>query len=174
VNVYFRNLVTLHIRVSLLSDVFTHAGYSHGRGALGLLQTLMGSSSPAIVADLGSIHGAFVWENIVLKAGLGQRGIDVSITPPATTPVVQSPGHVTPAPPELDRGTPALPEVGPTAIPTALPSEFSSGQASTATGAAPKGPDLPCLRERNGMALKHLTHGIPMMLGPFFQSGFDV
>ncbi|KAF5354527.1 hypothetical protein D9757_014017 [Collybiopsis confluens] len=77
-NFYFRNLIALHVRVTLLSDVFATAGFAHGRGAIALLQTLMNSTTPQVIADLGSLHRASIWENIVFKAALAVQGIEVT------------------------------------------------------------------------------------------------
>ena len=82
--------MTLHIRITLLSDVFATAGYAHGRGAIGLLQTFMNSTSPLVVADLGSLHRASIWENIALNAGLTLRGINLQ-TSPSSSPLEGSP-----------------------------------------------------------------------------------
>jgi E3 ubiquitin-protein ligase HUWE1 len=159
-NLRFRKLVTLHIRISLLSDVFATAGYAHGRGAIGLLQTLMGDGSPEIVGNLGDLHRVSIWENIVLKAGLALSGVNVTLTP-AGSPLERSPDHVSVALPETDGATPngVQPES------TSAPGEASSS--SPATGQ--DSPKLDGPREHNAKALKHLTHGLPSALAPFFQ-----
>ncbi|KAJ7287510.1 hypothetical protein C8J57DRAFT_1707813 [Mycena rebaudengoi] len=132
-NQTFRNLVTLHIRVTLLSDVFATAGYAHGRSAISLLQTFMSNTTPQVVKDLGSLHRATVWENIVLKAGLVSKGIDIAATPSS------SPLEATP-----EQATIPLPD--------------------------PEDPKQGSSRHHNATALKHLTHGLPSSLAPFFQA----
>ncbi|KAJ3911333.1 hypothetical protein F5877DRAFT_86126 [Lentinula edodes] len=141
-NFYFRNLITLHVRVTLLSDVFSTAGYAHGRGAISLLQNLMISTTPQVIADLGSLHRAGIWENIVLKAALAAKGIEVYQTP------IQGPS-----------------------VPASAPNGAVENGASTSTSTPTKethtrhaGP-----KEFNATALKHITHGIPTALSPFFQ-----
>ena len=49
----FRQLVTLHIRVGLLSEVFSTAGYAHSRTALGLVQILFSSTQGVLVGHDG-------------------------------------------------------------------------------------------------------------------------
>lgn len=147
--------MTLHIRSTLLSDVFGPAGYSHVRTAISLLQTLMGNTSPEIVSDLGSLHRASIWENIALKSGLSSKGIDVILTPNA------SPLEGSPDPPSI-----ALPEAGTSTTANGIQPTSSSAEATTPRGNTPK-QDGP--REQNAQALKHLTHGIPSSLAPFFQ-----
>ncbi|KAJ3790759.1 hypothetical protein GGU10DRAFT_281593 [Lentinula aff. detonsa] len=157
-NFFFRNLITLHVRVTLLSDVFSTAGYAHGRGAITLLQSLMNNTTPQVIANLGSLHRAGIWENIVLKAALAAKGIEVYQTPSAS-PLNQSPNHRT-----LD-----LPEQG-SSMPVSAPNGAVENDVSSSTpvkGARPKhaGP-----KEFNATALKHIAHGIPTALSPFFQA----
>ncbi|KAF9029021.1 hypothetical protein BDZ89DRAFT_1101623 [Hymenopellis radicata] len=163
-NYYFRNLVTLHIRITLLSDVFATAGYAHGRQAIVLLQTLMTSITPQVVKDLGALHRTSIWENIVLKMGLAAKGIDVERSPPLSL-----------------EGSPDQPAVG-------LPESNGHSTSTTANGAVdgvaedanptattspPKESGLPktaTSRENNATALKHMTNGLPSALAPFFQA----
>ncbi|KAI1785481.1 hypothetical protein LXA43DRAFT_1115856 [Ganoderma leucocontextum] len=71
-NAKFRKLITLHTRTSLLSDIYATAGYSHGRATQTLLQSLLGRT-PNPLQELGSLHRACVWENIVFKSVLSSR-----------------------------------------------------------------------------------------------------
>ncbi|KAG6866357.1 hypothetical protein C0991_005278 [Blastosporella zonata] len=146
----FRDLVTLHIRITLLSDVFSTAGYAHGRAAIGLLVTLMSTMSPEAVANLGSLHRASIWENIALNVGLVSRGIRIKATPPSS-PLGRTP--------ELSATHNVDGEVSHLETP---------GGQGTATSSGPGGIDGP--REKNAAAWKHLTHGLPASLAPFFQS----
>ncbi|KAJ3821015.1 hypothetical protein F5878DRAFT_550493 [Lentinula raphanica] len=155
-NFYFRNLITLHVRVTLLSDVFSTAGYAHGRGAITLLQNLMNNTTPQVIADLGSLHRAGIWENIVLKAALSTEGIEVYQTPTAS-PLERSPYHRTFGLPE-----PAMPNSVPSG------SVEHGASASTATKGVHSSHGGP--KEHNAAALKHIAHGIPTALSPFFQA----
>jgi len=166
-NNQFRHLVTLHIRITLLSDVFATAGYAHGRAAIGLLQTLMNHTTPQVVTDLGSLHRASVWENIALKVGLQAKGIHVVQTP-SPSPLERSP----------DRPVIELPEQNGAGAASGsnAPNGAADGPAETppiATPAkeAPTKQETP--REHNATALKHLTHGLPGALAPFFQGQQD-
>ncbi|KAF5343200.1 hypothetical protein D9757_015000 [Collybiopsis confluens] len=63
---------------SNLLPLLNVTGFAHGRGAIALLQTLMNSTTPQVIADLGSLHRASIWENIVFKAALAVQGIEVT------------------------------------------------------------------------------------------------
>jgi E3 ubiquitin-protein ligase HUWE1 len=66
-NQVFRMLVTLHVRVMLLSDVYATIGYAPNRSALGLLQIFIGRGAPEVISDLGALHRALIWENVLMK-----------------------------------------------------------------------------------------------------------
>jgi E3 ubiquitin-protein ligase HUWE1 len=155
-NQKFRQLVTLHIRITLLSEVFSTTGYQHGRAAINLLQMLMGESASGIVSDLGALHRVSIWQNIVLKAGLSSKGIDVTPTP--SSPLDGSPDHVDLPLPEADAATP-----------NGVQPETSI--ALTSVSAKPESPKRDGPREHNAKALKHLTNGLPNALSPLFQGG---
>ncbi|GLB37041.1 putative protein with domain of Unknown Function (DUF913) [Lyophyllum shimeji] len=155
----FRDLVTLHIRITLLSDVFSTAGYAHGRAAIGLLLTLMNNMSPEVITDLGCLHRAGIWENIALNVGLVSRGITVKSTPPSS-PFGRTPNHSTTHLSDLD-GT-ANGVHGAASIPNV---EREHAEPPSVPPSKPEGP-----REQNSAALKHLTHGLPSALAPFFQA----
>ncbi|KAF6760270.1 hypothetical protein DFP72DRAFT_1097039 [Ephemerocybe angulata] len=158
----FRNLVTLHIRSTLLSDVFSTHGYNGGRSsAVGLLQVLMGHLTPKTVKDLGSLHRASIWENIVLNAGLAGKGVDVG--------TLGISGDVTPS--VLENEVPEA-EAGATAAGTSIATTHEDQSNSTAEPTAPKKltPASSGPRFQNAQAFKHIAHGIPNALAPFFQS----
>ncbi|OCH84897.1 hypothetical protein OBBRIDRAFT_891524 [Obba rivulosa] len=165
-NKRFRDLVTLHTRLSLLSDIYATAGYSHHRATVALLQSLLTRPSFAIIPELGALHRACVWENIVLKSGLASQGIDSrtsstgeaaleSPTPstatPADTPVVGSQAASEPAADGVANGVQVQ----------------SSAATTTPVGDLAKA-DGP--QEWNARALKHIASQIPSCLAPFFQA----
>lgn len=153
-NATFRDLVTLHIRITLLSDVFATAGYAHGRAAIGLLQTFMSNTTPEVVKNLGALHRATIWENIVLKAGLISKGIDIAATP-SSSPLEASPEQTTIPLPDAE---------------TAQMTSANGVQSEPTSNPAPSPGDFKDdSRQRNAAALKHLTHGLPSSLAPFFQ-----
>lgn len=158
-NDQFRNLVTLHIRTSLLSDVFGTVGYSHGRGAITLLQTLMTSCGGQTIPELGALHRATIWENMVLNACLLKRGI------PQTSPV-QSPFNGTP-----NVSTANLIEATTNSLNTGSSANgiqpVDDRRPTSEETAKPKQDETPL--SRNAAALKYLTHGMPNVLAPFFQ-----
>jgi E3 ubiquitin-protein ligase HUWE1 len=156
-NQQFRSLVTLHIRITVMADVFSNAGYAHGRSAVGLLQTLMGEP-PKVIRELGALHRASIWENILFKADMVAMGMDVGPSSQGS-PLGRSPSHSWVPLPEPNVGVTAN---GVQPGPVSTPTQSSSS--------VPLKVDSP--REKNAKALKHLTHGLPSALAPFFQGLF--
>ncbi|KAF7288667.1 hypothetical protein HMN09_01372700 [Mycena chlorophos] len=160
-NKTFRDLVTLHIRITLLSDVFATAGYAHGRAAISLLQTFMSSTTPEVIKDLGALHRAVIWENIALKEGLVAKGIELASSP-SPSPLEGTPEQSNAPLPDVDGDAPA---------PTLNGSESQIDEVSPTPPSAP----TPAVKEgsqqhKNALALKHLSHGLPNSLAPFFQA----
>jgi hypothetical protein len=169
-NQRFRSLITLHIRITLLSDVFATSGYAHGRAAIGNLQTLMGNQSEDVVPDLGTLHRACIWENILLKAGLTLKGID-TLASAEGSPLERSPSRGASAPLEnypaagmvTTNGVPPEPE------PDSFSAPADGGRFPSITWHRSEALKLEGPREQNAKALKHLTQGLPTALAPFFQ-----
>ena len=138
---------------------------------MGLLQTLMGHMTPQTIADLGSLHRSSIWENIVLNAGLVAKGV-IDIGSAAIS------GDVTPATLEIDN---AEQEDGATS--TTSGSGVAGSSSTAANSAEPELPvpevtparkppaSLSGIRLQNALAIKHITHGLPNALTPFFQGG---
>lgn len=141
----------MQTRVTLLSEVYATAGHAHGRTALAILQALMGRDAPEIIPDLGALHRACVWENIVLKKHLGTQDTDL----PSTTDGNGSDEGGTAAPGTSIAAQDGLaPVTGNSASPTSPKPESTS-----------KSDDGP----RNAKALKHIVTQIPAALAPLFQ-----
>ncbi|KAI0633753.1 hypothetical protein C8Q77DRAFT_809629 [Trametes polyzona] len=156
-NERFRKLVTLHIRTSLLSDIYATAGYSHGRASATLLQALLGHKA---LSDLGSLHRACVWENIVLKATLSAQ--DASATPtPATSSPQGQPGQ------EPQAATSSGERSGASSATAVGANGAATTDAAVATPPAKK-EEKP--KDKNANGLKHIVSQIPTSLSPFFQS----
>jgi len=145
----FRSLVTLHIRITLLSDVFSTAGQSQGRAATGMWQTLMNNIPRTILGDLGALHRASTWENLALNVGLSLKGIEVlaSSSHPAESPRTDGVGAIGSSPSDAGNAS-------------------GGANASHTTDQSSKGQGS---RDWNASALKHITQGIPNALAPFFQ-----
>lgn len=159
-NQSFRKLVTLHIRVTLLSDIYSTAGYAPSRGANSLLSTLMGKNAPEIIPDLGTLHRVCVWENVVLKSKLPSKNPSGSFAG-SLAPLLQSPTSTLA---QLDGEGSAAQTNG------AQPQGSSTTPAATPKAEGEAKPDNS--REENGKALKHLANQIPSILSPFFQGQF--
>ncbi len=61
----FRSLVQLQNILVVLGEIFQGMAYSHPRNVHTILQPL--ATAPSIIEDLGLVHRAFLWENILLK-----------------------------------------------------------------------------------------------------------
>ena len=156
-NQRFRSLVVLHIRITLLSDVFATAGQSQGRAAIGLLQTLMNNTPLQVLTDLGTLHRASIWENIALNVGLSAKGIESEpIT--GSTPL-GSPAQVASELPAIDA---TLSANGHSVV-----NGVQSQDTTVNTSSPAVKRDTP--RDWNAASLRHLTQGLPNALAPFFQ-----
>jgi E3 ubiquitin-protein ligase HUWE1 len=137
--------------VILLSDIYATAGYAHGRSAGGLLQTLMGPGASEILPDLGLLHKACIWENVLLKAEVPEKETE----PEGNTLLssLQSPGRPSPSEPAIAANGAHTSST--TVTPTEVPGQ--------------EGPRDSDPREENAKALRHLANQIPGVLSPFFQ-----
>jgi E3 ubiquitin-protein ligase HUWE1 len=151
-NLKFRKLIALHTRVTLMADIFSSSTYTHGRSSLSLLSGLTGSDASDILPDIGALHRACIWENIVLKSALSARGVNISRSAGVASDGISLAGQATDVSNEAEVGS-ALPE-----------SEQSLGEGKSKEGVKKDGP-----QERNAKALKHIATQIPTSLTPFFQ-----
>ncbi|KAF9049777.1 hypothetical protein BJ165DRAFT_1608842 [Panaeolus papilionaceus] len=155
-NQQFRSLVTLHIRITLLSDVFATTGQSQGRAAIGLLQTLMSNMPLNVLIDLGSLHRASIWENIAMHVGMTKKGIEVQASP------ILSPAE--------ESSDPTAIELPSTENDAAVPPTNSVNGSQTNVKATVDSPKKHLPRDWNATSLKHITQGLPNALAPFFQA----
>lgn len=148
-NCYFRKLVTLHNRLTLLSDVFATAGYAHSRNAVALLQ----SNAIDIIPSLGTLHRSCIWENIVLKNGLLAKNYGTSSSVSGIT----------------NSSMPLLP----TDTTEDAPAATTSTQAPDPSTSSTKPDKVPVWND-NATALRHIANQIPNALGPFFQGNCQI
>ncbi|KAI9511134.1 hypothetical protein F5148DRAFT_1373973 [Russula earlei] len=148
----FRTLITLLVRVTLLSDIYATAGYAHGRSAGGLLQTLMGAGASEILPNLGVLHRACIWENVLLKAQVPEN--DSELEGSAMLSSLRSPGQPSSSEPTIAANGAHTSST--TVTPTEVPGQ--------------EGPRESDPREENVKAFRHLATQIPGALSPFFQS----
>ncbi|KAH9839447.1 uncharacterized protein C8Q71DRAFT_905985 [Rhodofomes roseus] len=168
-NERLRRFITLHIRTSLLSDIYATAGYAHGRAAVALLQSLTGPSAKNILPDLGALHRACIWENIVLKSALASQGVDA----PPSSDLSSLSSLLNTSPQTPSAGTPALrsDEARPTAG-NQTPGTTNGVQGESSSMSTPK-PDSQKdhdPKKQNAQTLKYLASQIPSSLAPFFQA----
>jgi E3 ubiquitin-protein ligase HUWE1 len=143
--------MTLHTRITILSDVCQSAGYPQGRSVNAFLQALTGASVAQLVPDLGGVHRICIWEKLALESKLSERGIKYSEESPQQ-PLSQAP------PSELgllvSGGDPALP----------------SGEATSATnGPTQTSLSRPAAPAKNAKALTHYARHLTSTLNKFFQ-----
>jgi E3 ubiquitin-protein ligase HUWE1 len=152
-NAEFRKLVSLLTRVTLFADVFSSYAYAQSRSTLSLVSGLLSEEASSVVSDLGALHRACIWENIVLKSTLVQNGL---------------------LPSRLDKSSSA--DNGSSVSQTAdLLNESGTlaavpGLEQAAQDQKPKDPsNKETPQQRNAKALKHISTDIPTSLTPFFQ-----
>ena len=143
----------------MLSDLYSTAGYSHSRGSASLLQALIGRGAPDVIAGLGDLHRACVWESIVFKNGVGVKDSDPSMPSFLRLPpdgqaddnaLTQSP-FVTSA---TENSTPDI-NLMERALGNSSPSKAGKEKDSS--------------RSMNIRALSHALNQIPSSLTPLFQ-----
>ena len=164
VNQRWRSIVALNIRVTMLSDLYSTAGYSHSRGSASLLQALIGRGTPDVITGLGDLHRACVWESIVFKNGVGVKDSDPSMpsflrlpsdSQADDNPSVQSPFGI----PTTENPTPDT---------NAIERVLSNAVGGNLSPSKPeKEKDSP--RSLNIRALSHALNQIPGSLTPLFQ-----
>lgn len=117
----------------------------------------MSSCGGQTIPDLGALHRATIWENMVLNAALSKRGIPQ--TSPAQSPLSGTPNlstiNLIEATNSLNSGN------------TANGIQPTSDTRPSGESVKPKQDETPL--SRNAAALKYLTHGVPNVLAPFFQ-----
>ncbi|KAF9475538.1 hypothetical protein BDN70DRAFT_996350 [Pholiota conissans] len=161
-NQRFRSLITLHIRITLLSDVFGTAGQAQGRAAIGLLQTLMTNTPLQVLTDLGTLHHASIWEHIALAVGLSSKGIDIE-SRTRSSPLGGSPNEPTSDLPSIDAVSSAN---GQTVANGVHPQDVIVPSDDFIPGTPKR--DTP--RYQNALGLNHITERLPMALDPFFHA----
>ncbi|KAK7687104.1 hypothetical protein QCA50_009605 [Cerrena zonata] len=163
-NERFRKLVTLHVRITLLSDIYATAGYQ-GRATITLLQHIVSSDSKEILFNLGSLHRQYMWDNIRLK--------DDPIFTKAVIPNPESWDTI--LPPSLLPPTPRSSGPTPTAAGTGsstngLTEDSVGGTTSTSSASKEKTSKEDGPLEHNARALKHMSTQVPNALTALFQS----
>ncbi|KZS98333.1 hypothetical protein SISNIDRAFT_546300 [Sistotremastrum niveocremeum HHB9708] len=158
-NLQFRKLVTLHIRIALLSDIYQGTGYAHGRSVNSMLQSLTSADEFNILPDLGTLHRSFIWENLVLKDGLSQSNLDKSSGESKDVEISTDAVH------RQDSAASRSSEMADSAGLESL--GRGSVSVTRATDEAVPGERAV---DRNARALKHLATHIPNALAPFFQA----
>lgn len=128
----------------------------------------MNNMTLQVVSDMGSLHRTSVWENIVLNNGLTLRKGTVADLPSSSYPL-ESTTHPA-SMPLTTEGGPSNTHIlngdisPPDEVEITTPASISRDSTSTAGGP----------RERNLAALKHITHGLPSALAPFFQGTYII
>lgn len=160
-NERFRKLVTLHVRVTLLSDIYATAGYQ-GRATITLLQHIVSSESKEILFNLGSLHRQYMWDNIRLKddpvftKAVIPNPDNWDTTLPSGIPTVPSP--------ESSSNAAAGSSANGTTDGTVADVPSTSSTSKDKTPPKEEGP-----LEHNARALKHMSTQVPNALTTLFQ-----
>lgn len=119
----------------------------------------MNSCGGQTIPELGALHRATIWENMVLNVALSHKGIPQ--TTPAQSPLGGTPNisttNLVDTSSSLNSGTNVANGIQPTGEMRSSREEITN----------PKQDETPL--SRNAAALKYLTHGMPNVLAPFFQ-----
>ena len=162
-----RRLITLQVRVMLLSDIYSTAGYAQGRASTTLLQALTGSDAGELLQELGSLHRSCLWENILLKNADSPPELKTSETSgddalhlnPFASASSSTVATVTPAATETN-GTRNLPRP-----PFVVPSQSSSSDVAPSQGNP---------QSSNNKILQNVTGQLPnTSLLPLFQGMYQ-
>lgn len=159
----YRKLITLHTRIMLLSDVFTTSGYQ-GRATASLLQALTARNATNVLPELGALHRACTWVNVLVKSHPVFGSVDVTPIPDLLQALES---RLTPSPSRQDDAPAGNSANG--ASGSDAPGASSSAGTSSTLG-EPKKEDGP--KEQNAKALKHLSTQIPSTLSSFFQGKY--
>lgn len=135
--------------LSALCNLYITVGFAHGKVASSFLQALGASAGSTFLPDLGKLHRACIWENILLKMKVATAKIDKDIVEKKDGEPTASDGVFSPA---IERSELGAALLDPTA---------------GATSAAKQ-----AVEEPNFNSVKSIAHSIPAMLTPFFQGGF--
>ena len=144
-NTEFRRLVHLNNLLSALCNLYITVGFAHGKVASSFLQALGASSGSTFLPDLGQLHRACIWENILLKMKVASSKITKEAEKKAAETSTE--GILSPV---IER------------------SELGAALLDASTDAAKQTVDEP-----NFNAIKAIAHSIPAMLTPFFQGAYS-
>jgi E3 ubiquitin-protein ligase HUWE1 len=144
VNDRYRRLLTLHLRINMLSHVYySTAGYTHGRSTNVILQIVGTGTGPSTIEDLAEMYRVFLWEGVVLKGGDPGKQLTIEGT------------HVS-----LANGTPSTSSTVPLA------------DSSNKLGASPSEPKVKIatsIQEDNARAIRTLVQNLSKVTTPLFQ-----
>ena len=65
-NSQFRQLLTLNLRIHLLSQVYSSVGYTHSRSPSSIAQVVSSEDGSKLIRDLGVMYRTFIWEILTL------------------------------------------------------------------------------------------------------------
>ncbi|KAJ9104930.1 hypothetical protein QFC19_003725 [Naganishia cerealis] len=148
-NTEFRRLVHLNNLLSALCNLYITVGFAHGKIAASFLQALGASSGSTFLQDLGRLHRACIWENILLKMKMANLKMKDE---PNKKVVEQSSSLGGVHSPALERSE----------LAAAMPGASEGSQEASKSEASVE-------QEPNFNTVKSIAHSIPAMMTPFFQ-----
>jgi E3 ubiquitin-protein ligase HUWE1 len=136
--------------VHLLAQVYSTAGYTHGRSTSTILQIISSTDGVDLIADLGVLYRTFLWEAILLKGPDPFKkisGVGSNVTLANQTPVNEPDEHAVQD--ILLEGSLSL---------TPAPGAVESG---------------PLIKEQNTKAVRAIVQNLSKVTTPFFQGMFE-
>ena len=143
VNQKYRRLLTLHLRINLLSQVYSTAGYTHGRPTNAVLQIIGTGNGLSTIEDLAEMYRVFLWEGVVLKGDDPSKQLTIEGA------------HVS-----LANGTP-------NASNAALLTNNSSKPGTSSP--EPRAKLAACIKEENTRAIRTVVQNLSKVTTPLFQ-----
>lgn len=156
-NKVFQKLTTLYNRITLLADLFSTTMFGHNRSGPIALPGFTGADASKILPELGALHRACIWENIVLKGSLAANNTFSGQNPSTQVDSIPSTVQANAVLNEPDTLS-AIPGL----------TSILEGKRTAKESSKKESP-----QERNSRALKYIATQIPTSLTPFFQGRYD-
>ncbi|KAI9681270.1 MAG: hypothetical protein M1817_002552 [Caeruleum heppii] len=154
---FAKSLVTVHTLCCILSESFAQPSYTHRSGQSIFTQVNLADMYIELVAKLGAVRRACVWEEILLQKSIPERW---KAMPPSHTSESQAvDANATPAP----QTTTVEPST------TVSQSHSAPAEGASQQGTMTSTPDDEVAQQRNAMTLRYLLSKIPAAVTSFFQ-----
>jgi E3 ubiquitin-protein ligase HUWE1 len=154
-NELYRHLVNINNTIALLSELFCHVGFAHGRVATAFLESLGASSGSRVLSHLGRFHRSSIAANILLKV---EKPDDAT----------EKKGKDVVEPPLMEQVMLPLLETRPSTVDATSEARLTQPGQESQSVAVP----WPKWKQDNYSSVKYLATHISMTLTPFFTCEF--